>query len=324
MIGASSVLPLEHQRLTRRGARFARLLFLIVMMIIESCSSPSDPVPATTAGETLTGSVAAYGANSPTQRSPEGIEVSIQGTSFHASVDTGGHFTIANIPAGVYNIIFSKQGFDSMIYPAHHLIGVGTDIINDAYLIQESTDSISMTGVSYVFTVSVSKIIHVIDTIFRDSSGVIDTIVLAHDSLSITYDTVQNANALILKGSLIGNLPPSDVFVYSSLDSNLFPWAPSPQSPANTEDGWLAMHASDPAYHPAFQSPHITDGSFTDTLARDAATLASYSLPAGRVVYIYIVGHSNTTGLPATSGEYQHFSTTPYGPKAVRIRLVVP
>jgi hypothetical protein len=63
---------------------------------------------------------------------------------------------------------------------------------------------------------------------------------------------------------------------------------------------------------------------FMDTLARDAANLVYYSLPAGQVVYIYVVGHSNMTGLPSNGGEYQHFSTTPYGPKAVRFTYVVP
>jgi hypothetical protein len=324
MIVGSRVPSVSYHFIRARGAGRAALLFALVMSLLSSCSDPTTPPTATPGGETLTGTVAAFNTTSPTTLSPKGIQVVLQGTSFQGIADTAGHFTIPNIPAGVYNIIFSKPGYDSMIYPVHHFIGVGTDIINDAYLIQESTDSLSIAGVSYVFTVSVSKIVHVIDTIFRDSSGVIDTVVLAHDSLSITYDTVQNANALIVKATLIGNMPPSDVFVYSSLDSDLFPWSPSPQSPANTEDVWLATHVNDPTYHPAFQSPRITGGSFTDTLARDVATLHPYSLPAGQVVYVYMVGHSNTAGLPAMNGEYQHFSTTPYGPKTMRFRLVVP
>jgi hypothetical protein len=63
---------------------------------------------------------------------------------------------------------------------------------------------------------------------------------------------------------------------------------------------------------------------FVDTLAKDVADLKPYSLGAGQAVYIFVVGHSNTTGLPATGGEYQHYYTTPYGPQAVRFRYVVP
>ncbi len=307
-----------------KGVRYGGLLFVFFAVFIASCTNSVDPPAPTTTGEKLTGTVAAFGATSPTALSPVGIQVTIQGTTYQATADTGGHFEIDNIPAGVYNIIFSKPGFDSMVYPVHHLIGVGIDIINDAYLIQESNDSLALVGISSVFTVSVSKIIHVIDTIFKDSAGVIDTIVLAKDSLSITYDTVTNANALIVSGTLLGSLAPGNIYVYSSLDSTLFPSSVSPQSPVSTEDAWLALHLTDPAYHFAFQSPRIANGVFTDTLSRDAANLSPYSLPGGQVVYIYAVGHSNLTGLPQTGGEYQHFSTTPFGPKAVRFKFVVP
>jgi hypothetical protein len=109
------------------------------------------------------------------------------------------------------------------------------------------------------------------------------------------------------------------------LDSELFPAAQSPQSPTSTEDAWLATKLTDTAYHFAFQSPRIyANGVFTDTLARDVENLIPYSLPGGTAVYIYAVGHSSTTGLPSTDGQYQHFSTTPFGPKAVRFKFVVP
>jgi hypothetical protein len=309
-----------------RGAAATLLLLVILLAIMSSCSNTVDP-PAQTpiGGETLMGTVVAYSAASSSVVSPAGITVALQGTSFRIVADSLGHFTISNIPAGVYNIIFSKPGFDSMIYPAHHLIGVGTDIINDAYLIEESSDSIAIAGASYVFTVSVSKKIHVIDTIITDhGGGKIDTVVLGHDSTFISYDTVQNANALIVHGTLSGNHAPYDVFVYSSLDSNLYPTSPCPQSPGKTEDAWLSTHMQDPAYRQVFQSPNIASGNFIDTLGRDAATLQPYSLPAGQAVYVYVVAHSNTNGLPDMGGEYPHFRTTPFGPAAVRFKLIVP
>jgi len=252
------------------------------------------------------------------------VHVTIQNTPFEAVTDTGGHFRIENIPAGVYNIIFSKPGFDSMVYPVHHVIGVGTDIINDAYIVQESSDSIELNAPAYVFTVSVSKLVLVIDTTITNVGGKLDTTVLQHDSTVITYDTVQNANALIVSGRLLGDLPPDNLFVYSSLDSTLFPAVPSPQSPGLSEDAWLATKRSDTAYHFAFQTPKLIGGAFNDTLARDVRTLVPYSLPPGEVVYVYVVGHSNTTGLPSTNGEYQHYATTPFGPQAVRFKFVVP
>jgi hypothetical protein len=300
------------------------LLFVLIAMVIASCSSPSDPPAATSTGETLTGTVSAYASGVPTSLSPNGINISIQGTAYQAVADTGGHFTINNIPAGVYNIIFWKPGYDSMIYPVHHIIGVGTDIINDAYIVQESSDTITMTGVSYVFNVSETKFITVIDTTIFDNAGKLDTQVNQRDSEVVIYDTAGSSNGMILSGKVTGTLAPGNIYVYTSLDSNLFPTMPSPQSPDSTEDAWLATELTNPAYHAAFQSPRMIGGNFKDTLTMDVATLMPYSLPSGQAVYVYAVGHSNMNGLPVIGGQYQHFLTTPYGPKAVRFKYVVP
>jgi Polysaccharide lyase family 4, domain II len=307
-----------------KGVRSCGLLFVLFAMVFASCSSPSDPPATTSTGEELTGTVAAYGSASPTLLPPTGIHISIQSTAYQAVADTAGHFEIDNIPAGVYNIIFWKPGFDSMIYPVHHIIGVGTDIINDAYIVQESTDTITMTGVSYVFDVSETKIITVTDTTIKDSLGIFDTSVSTRDSQVVIYDTAGSSNGMILSGKVTGTLAPGNIYVYTSLDSNLFPTMQSPQSPANTEDAWLAMQLTNTAYHAGFQSPQIVRGNFKDTLTMDVATLLPYSLPAGQVVYVYAVGHSNMNGLPVIGGQYQHFLTTPYGPNAVRFKYVVP
>ncbi len=301
-----------------------KILFLILLSAFASCSSPSDPPATTSSGEKLEGTVAAYASGTPISLSPTGIQISIQGTAYQATADTSGHFEIDNIPAGVYNIIFWKPGFDSMIYPVHHIIGAGTDIINDAYLVQESSDSITMTGVSYVFNVSQTKIITVIDTTITDSLGKFDTIVSKRDSEVVIYDTAGNSNGMILSGKVTGLLPPGNIYVYTSLDSELFPTMSSPQNQSMTEDAWLATQLNTASYHSGFQSPKMIAGAFKDTLTMDVATLMPYSLSAGQVVYVYVVGHSNVTGLPAQGGEYQHFSTTPFGPAAVRFTYVVP
>ena len=297
---------------------------MVFAMMFASCSSPSDPPATSSSGEKLTGTVVAFGSGAPTSLSPSGIQISIQGTAYQAIADTGGHFEIDNIPAGVYNIVFWKPGYDSMIYPVHHIIGAGTDIINDAYLVQESTDTITMTGVSYVFNVSVTKHVTVIDTVIRDSLGTLDTNVYRRDSIVIVYDTAGNSNGMILSGKVTGNLAPGNIYVYTSLDSELFPTSASPQNFSMTEDSWLSAQLNNSLYHFAFQSPQLIGGAFKDTLERDVATLMPYSLPSGQAVYVYVVGHSSVAGLPAQGGEYQHFNTTPFGPVAVRFKYVVP
>jgi hypothetical protein len=101
----------------------------------------------------LSGTVKAYAVTSPKDVNPFGIHIELQATKFQTTADSLGNFRIDNIPAGVYNIICWKPGFDSMIYPVHHLIGVGNDIINDAYLVAESSDSIILKLISPVYSV---------------------------------------------------------------------------------------------------------------------------------------------------------------------------
>ncbi|HEY3876029.1 MAG TPA: carboxypeptidase-like regulatory domain-containing protein [Candidatus Kapabacteria bacterium] len=307
-----------------RGVCNCGLLFVLLILFISGCTNTTDPPAPLSTGATLKGTVTAYTSNAPSFVSAEGTVISIQGTAFQAIADTGGHFEIDNVPAGVYNIIFSKPGFDSMVYPVHHILGAGTDIIEDAYLVQESNDSVAIVGSSAVFTVSVTKHVLVYDTTITDNNGIFDTTWFAHDSTVITYDTVEDANEIILNGKLFGNEAPGDLLVYSSLDGNFFPTSPSPENASMTEDAWLESQMSNSAYRYGCQSPKMIGNAFSDTLALDTKSLLPYSLPGGTTIYIYIVGHSNMAGLPATNGEYQHFSTVPYGPQAVRITYQVP
>ncbi len=301
------------------------LLFLIFsLQFFSSCKSPSDPTYNSGSG-ILQGTVKAFAISSPIPVSPSGIHVELQATQYSSTCDSLGNFHIANIPAGVYNIIFWKPGFDSMIYPVHHLLGAGTDIINDAYLIAESTDSIIFKTVSPVFTVSVIKVLHIIDTTISIlPGGTRDTVVRQFDTTIITYDTVSTPNKLITACELSGNSAPGNIYVYSSLDSFFYPNTICTESENLTVDEWLTEHKNDTSFHPAFQSPQIKNGVFLDTLTADIKGRKPFSFESGQVIYIYVCGHSSTNGLPSLDGEYKHFLTTPFGPQTVRNRFVVP
>ena len=300
------------------------LLLLIVACInIPGCKNSVEPI-ANSGGGSLAGTVKAFGITSAQEDNPSGIQVELQATVYKTIADSLGNFRIDNIPAGVYNIIFSKPGFNSMVYPVHHLIGAGTDIINDAFLIKESTDSISLKIIP-VFTVSVTKYIHIIDTLIKvDLGGGLDTIVRSFDTVIVTYDTVKKPTTLVVNCILSGNSGPKDIFVYSSLDSALYPNTICDVPGNYTLDEWLDIHRSDTSYHTAFQVPRIANGIFADTLSSDVKERKPFSFESGQVIYVYAVGHSNTDGLPEIKGQYEHYSTTPYGPKVVRYKYVVP
>ncbi len=310
----------------RRGIIFSILNFvfsILVLVLLSGCKSSTEPVTSSGSGS-LSGTVKAYGILSAQPVSSSGVEVELQATKYHAISDSLGNFRIDNIPAGVYNIIFSKQGFDSMIYPVHHLIGAGTDIINDAYLIQESNDSILFKIVSSVYTVSITKFIHIIDTLIKIGTGHNDTIIRSFDTTIITYDTARTPVKIITTCNLVGNLLPDNIYVYSSLDSGVFPNSICRETNNLTMDAWLTQHKNDTLFHAAFQSPKIINGVFLDTLSSDVIGRKPFSFESGQVIYIYACGHSSTNGLPLLDGEYKHFLTTPYGPQVVRYRFVVP
>jgi hypothetical protein len=301
------------------------LRFLLFMLaLLSACKATTDPIVTAGSGS-ISGNVKAYGTTAAEPVNPFGIQITLQATQFQATSDTLGNFHIDNIPAGVYNIIFWKPGFDSMIYPVHHLIGAGTDVINDAYLIQESNDSIVFKNIIPVFTVSITKFVHIIDTLIKiDPGGGRDTIVRSYDTTIIIYDTVRTPTTLVVNGSLIGNTPPNDLYVYSSLDSGLFPEMMCNEAENLTIDEWLRMHQSDTSFHSAFQVPHIVNGSFADTLSSDIKGRKPFSFASGQVIYVYAFGHSNLIGLPSLRGQYEHFFTKPYGPQCVRFKYVVP
>jgi len=134
------------------------LLLLSPVLLASGCKNSSNPTTTSGAGSsTLAGNVVSYSADGLRILDSSGVSVTVEGTSFTTTTDHNGNFSIDGIPAGVYNIIFTKPGFDSMIYPVHHLIGEGTDIFNDPYIIQNANDSIVFDQVSVVVTDSIMQ-----------------------------------------------------------------------------------------------------------------------------------------------------------------------
>jgi hypothetical protein len=180
-------------------SNFGLLVGLIVMgSWVASCSSnPSTPQ---SGSGTLSGTVIAYGVSGPTLVNPSGITVSLEGSAYKTTTDNAGNFSLGNIPAGVYNIIFSKVGFDSMMYPSHHLLGTGVDIINDAYLIEESNDSI---------------VIDKITVLGIDSNSHIDTLPY---SITVTGHLAGNDSPVLIQSQLFLDTLASSTPIASAAD----------------------------------------------------------------------------------------------------------
>jgi hypothetical protein len=58
-----------------------------------------------------------------------GATVQIQGTGFSATTASNGQWQINDVPAGIYNIIITKPGFDTDLIPEYQFSGAGTQFL---------------------------------------------------------------------------------------------------------------------------------------------------------------------------------------------------
>jgi len=82
---------------------------------------------------TLRGNLALVNVKGDTLSNYAGAMVQIEGTSFQATSNATGDWQIDNVPAGVYNLLLTKSGFDTLIIPQYQFSGAGTSfVINNA------------------------------------------------------------------------------------------------------------------------------------------------------------------------------------------------
>jgi hypothetical protein len=119
---------------------------LLALALFAACKSTTTVVGNSDTG-TLKGNVALVTALGDTLPTYAGATIQIQGTSFHTTSNATGAWEIDNMPAGIYNVILTKPGFDTLIIPGYQFNGVGT-----SFLVNTGIQAIPMD--SLVFTVT--------------------------------------------------------------------------------------------------------------------------------------------------------------------------
>jgi len=126
---------------------------------------------------TLTGKIALIGLNCDSLANRAGATVAIEGTGFSTQTDSTGHWTIKGIPAGIYNIIISKPGFDTDLVPEYNISGVGTQFLVHEVARVKLMDSVIISSISA--TVKDSIRTFYVDSIqIKDTNGHIDTSII--------------------------------------------------------------------------------------------------------------------------------------------------
>jgi len=123
------------------------LSIFVAVALLGSCKSSTSTGESTAVTGTFKGNVALVDARGDTLSNYTGATVNIEGTSFHATSNATGDWEIDNVPAGVYNIILTKPGFDTLVIPQYEFKGVGTSFILSSGIQALPMDSL-------VFTVS--------------------------------------------------------------------------------------------------------------------------------------------------------------------------
>ncbi|HAN64809.1 MAG TPA: carboxypeptidase regulatory-like domain-containing protein [Chitinophagaceae bacterium] len=125
-----------------------RILGLLILMGLSSCSKDSDPIVATRAN--ISGSVNLYDeGTTPSDKS--GMTVSVVGLTPAVSsvTDSDGKFLLADVPFGTYTLSYAKAGYGTYQKPSvvHSNTGTSTVITSTPSLGKVSTTQVTLAEV---------------------------------------------------------------------------------------------------------------------------------------------------------------------------------
>jgi Carboxypeptidase regulatory-like domain len=112
----------------------------------------------------LRGSVTLYDINGDSLSDRSGATILLQGTSFQTTSQTNGDFQLNNVPAGIYNVIVTKPGYDTDLTSSDQFSGAGTQFLESNVIQAIPSDSLPIVSVS----VSVKDSVQFQDTVVNE------------------------------------------------------------------------------------------------------------------------------------------------------------
>ena len=114
------------------------LLLLLSSLVLVACES--DPIAP--AGD-ISGYASLRDERGERLADHSGMRVQLRGTNLSALTDTSGYFTISGVPAGIYDLDYSKPGFASNQFRAFQFVGGGTAYLSSVVeLIRSRADTL--------------------------------------------------------------------------------------------------------------------------------------------------------------------------------------
>ncbi|HZV13072.1 MAG TPA: carboxypeptidase regulatory-like domain-containing protein [Candidatus Kapabacteria bacterium] len=150
-----------------KNVLFTIFLAALTALIISCKGNDGAQGPA---GPALTGSISGYtylvDQNDSLLSNRSGVTVSLNGTNISATSDSTGKWTLNNVSTGVYEVTFSKSGYDSFVIPSQQFVGGGALYLGDVYMAQKQTFGvISETAKDSLFNAYGQKVIYLTDSL---------------------------------------------------------------------------------------------------------------------------------------------------------------
>jgi hypothetical protein len=135
--------------------KLTRIFALLVVSIFFGCKDNTVTVQVHDLG-TYRGKVAQYGADGNLASDQSGATISVEGTTFKGTTDASGNFQIDNVPAGIYNLLISKMGYDTDLVSQNQFSGSGTQFLQNEQIHKIAWDSILISNIDIRRTDSLS------------------------------------------------------------------------------------------------------------------------------------------------------------------------
>ncbi len=155
---------------------------ILALTLLGACKSPTTIVENDIG--IMQGKVALF-ANCNSVSDASGVTVSIEGTAFSATTNTQGDWTINNVPAGIYNILITKPGFDTDLIAQDQFSGAGTQFLENGGIRSESPllDSVLISSIQITKKDSIQHW----DSVISLGNGTYDTIPYHFDTVGYEY-----------------------------------------------------------------------------------------------------------------------------------------
>lgn len=125
-----------------------KIYLILVLAIVWSCSDNEDSTTDPTTSANIIGSVNLYDEGT-SQIDNSGMTVKLEGTSFSATTDVQGDFTLTNVPFGTYTVIYEKMGFGTFKkFDLEHTNTGSSTVVEAPSLGQKSSTSVTNLTVS--------------------------------------------------------------------------------------------------------------------------------------------------------------------------------